>query len=62
MPETDVEKFTCARKECHRSVEMFAFINERNEKFCSPFCRKKHEIERRQAREADYEDSLPEPA
>jgi hypothetical protein len=55
----DEELFTCAH--CQTTVEKFPFVDEKDNKFCSPFCRRKFTEEKKaaiEARETDSPDTL----
>jgi hypothetical protein len=57
--EPDEEQFTCAYPHCAEVVTKFAFVDANGNKYCSPFCRRKAEEARREALEADPEDTIP---
>src|SRR6185312_11614228 len=66
MPHEDTEIFVCAYSHCRSTVEKFPFKDEHNQKYCSPFCRRKAREEKLQAirdrEEADSADTVSEPA
>jgi hypothetical protein len=54
----DEELFACAYSQCQKIVTQFPFKDENDNKFCSPFCRRKFAEEKKAAREADTEDTV----
>jgi hypothetical protein len=57
--EADEELFTCHR--CQEIVLKFPFVDQNENKFCSPFCRRKFKEEKKaaiEALEANPEDTV----